>query len=177
MKSELRRIYTAARGDFTGETRAAADREIARVFLEKYGGYESYFIYNSFRSEADTGRITAALVAAGRRVYLPRVCGKDILPVPYGITERGAYGIEEPVGDVFRGDIDVTVVPLLAVNRCGFRLGYGGGYYDRYLKDRHTLAIGIGYSFQLTDARFEERYDEKLSAYVSERGVTEFGRR
>ena len=143
--------------------------------MRLYGGYQSFFIYNSFGSEADTEGIISLCVGLGKRVYLPRVEGDNIVPVPYGKTVKGAYGIEEPLGQAFTGDIDVTVIPLLAVNKNGFRIGYGKGYYDRYLKNAKTVKVGLGYSFQLEDF-INDAWDEPLDAFLTEKGIHYFGK-
>lgn len=165
MKTERRRFEGAARGQ--------ADGEIAENFLSAFGGYGSFFIYNGFSSEADTKRIISALLAAGKRVYLPRVEGKELVAAEYGETRRGAYGIEEPVGRAFAGDIDVTVIPLLAVNERGYRLGYGGGYYDRRLKGAKTVKVGLGYYFQMQSFK-EDLWDEPLDYFICEKGLYKF---
>ncbi len=92
--------------------------------------------------------------------------------VPYGKTQIGAYGIEEPSGQAFEGEIQVTLVPLLAVNKKLYRVGYGKGYYDRYLKNRRTLKIGLGYSFQIEEFK-EDEWDEPLDAFVCEKEIYE----
>ncbi len=172
MKDELRKQLKTKRNLFQGETRLRADCAICEKFLNSYAEYESFFVYNSFSSEADTKRIISALLNAGKRVYLPRIEESDICAVPYGKTQRGAFGVEEPLGQAFAGDIQVTVVPLLAVNKNLFRIGYGGGYYDRYLKNRNTLKIGLGYSFQIEEFK-EDEWDEPLDAFVCEKEIYE----
>ena len=153
MKDDLRYKLKIKRKYFSGVRREFANEVIAQNFLARFGGYKSYFIYNSFGSEADTSAIISALTAAGKEVYLPRTEGEIIVPVPYGETKKGAFGIEEPQGQAFCGDIEVTVIPLLAVNSRGFRTGYGKGYYDRYLKTARTLKVGLGYSFNLEECK------------------------
>lgn len=126
-------------------------------------------------TEAETSQIIAELLKEDKRVCLPRVEGKEIVAVPYGKTIKGAYGIAEPVGEPFLGDIEVTVTPLLCVNERGYRIGYGGGYYDRYLKNHKTLRVGLGYAFQLEEFK-EDEWDERLDAFVTERGIYYFGK-
>lgn len=93
-----------------------------------------------------------------------------MLAVPYGQTRKGAFGTEEPEGQPFCGDTDVTVIPLLAVNKNMQRIGYGRGYYDRYLKGRKTLKVGLGYSFQLAEFDGDE-WDVPLDKFVCEKGI------
>ena len=97
-----------------------------------------------------------------------------MVAVPWGELKKGRYGIEEPCGAPFEGYAEVTAIPLLAVNSRGYRVGYGGGYYDRYLKDARTLKAGIGYFFQLTDEFEEEPFDVPLDLFICERGIYRF---
>ena len=100
----------------------------------------------------------------------------DMVTVPYGPLKEGRFGIPEPCGEAYRGDVEVTVAPLLAVGADGVRLGYGGGYYDRYFARANTLRVGIGYDFQFTEELFSEVWDMPLDAFVSESGVRRFVR-
>ncbi len=176
MKDKLRKQLKKERENFCGVQRICADSAIAQNFLSAYGGYESYFVYNSFGGEADTSRIIKELLKAGKRVYLPRVEGENMVAVPYTdktpLTE-GAFGIKEPQGQAFRGKIDVIIIPLLAVNSNGYRIGYGKGFYDRFLKHTNSLKAGIGYSFQQREF-INDCWDEPLNAFVSEKGIITF---
>lgn len=175
MKREWRTKLKEERAAFCGPARDEADKSIARIFLEEFSACESFLVYRSFGSEARTDIIIDGLRARGKRVFLPRVEGKELAACPYGETRAGAFGIREPTGEAFSGHIDVCVLPLLAVNGSGYRLGYGGGYYDRYLKRSDALRVGIGYAFQLVCAPFEEAWDEPVHCFISERGICRFG--
>lgn len=175
MKDELRNKLKIKRRYFQNVQRSEADRVIAETFFAAFGNYDSFLIYNSFSTEADTSRIIAGLLADGKRVYLPRVEGENIVAVPYGATRKGAFGIEEPVGQAFFGDIEVTVAPLLAVNGRGYRIGYGKGFYDRYFKVAKTLKVGLGYAFQMENFT-EDEWDEPLDKFVCEKGIYNFGK-
>lgn len=175
MKDEHRNKLKIKRKYFQNVRREEADRVIAETFFAAFSNYESFFIYNSFSTEADTSLIISGLLAAGKKVYLPRVEGENIVAVPYGETEKGAFGIEEPTGQAFSGDIDVTVAPLLAVNERGFRIGYGKGFYDRYFKAAKTLKVGLGYAFQIENF-LEDEWDEPLDKFVCEKGIYDFGK-
>lgn len=175
MKDELRKKLKIKRKYFQNYQREVADNCIFDNFMNAYSGNESFFIYNSFGTEADTHAIISALLNAGKKVYLPRVDGENIVAVPYGKTEKGAFGIEEPQGQPFKGEIQVTVIPLLAINSKGFRIGYGKGFYDRFLKERRTVKVGLGYSFQIEDFK-EDIWDEPLDAFVCEKGIYYYGK-
>lgn len=164
------------RDNFPEEDRRSADEKTTRYFLRAFGCYDSFFVYNSFRSEASTAAIISALIKADKRVYCPKVRGREMLRVPYGEMQKGAYGIMEPVGEPYSGRIDVCVTPLLAVDGQGFRLGYGGGYYDRYFAVSDVIKVGIGYGFQQTSVNFREENDVPLNFFICERGITKYER-
>lgn len=169
-KDGLRNKLKIKRKFFQGVQREFADYAIAQNFLSAYGHYDSFFIYNSFSSEADTHYIISRLIEEGKKVYLPRIEGEDMVAVPYGETVKNKSGIEEPKGHAYTGKIDVCVIPLLAVNERGYRIGYGKGFYDKFLKKNETLKIGLGYFFQIEEFE-EDAWDERLNGFVSEKGI------
>lgn len=175
MKDELRYKHKIKRKYFQNSAREMADSAILFNFLTAYSGFDSFFIYNSFGTEADTKGIISALLKNGKEVYLPRIEGEEIVACPAGKTVKNSFGIEEPEGQAVSKVASVTVIPLLAVNERGYRLGYGRGYYDRYLKGKNTLKVGIGYSFQ-TDCFKENSWDIPLDIFISEKGITAYGK-
>ena len=173
-KETLREKLKIKRRYFQYSRREMADLAILENFLAAFSTYDSFFIYNSFSSEADTKGIINALKSLNKRIYLPRVEGDFMVTAPIGDIKAGSFGIEEPLAPAYEGDIEVTVIPLLAVNGKGYRIGYGKGYYDRYLKDKHTLKIGLGYSFQIEDFKADE-WDIPLDMFVCEKGIYYYG--
>lgn len=173
-KQQIREKLKIKRKYFQNIRREMADLAILDNFINAFSDYESFFVYNSFGLEAGTKLIINHLSGAGKKVYLPRVEGDNIVAVPFGQTVKGAFGIEEPTGQAFEGEIHVTVIPLLAVNSKGFRIGYGKGYYDRYLKNANTLKVGLGYDFQREE--FEgEPHDIPLDLFLCEKGIYFYG--
>lgn len=175
MKEEIRKKLKIKRRYFAGVRREEADKAIAEEFLLAFGGYESFFIYNAKGDEAGTRLITEGLAAAGKKIFAPRVEGKNLAVVPFGECSVGAFGVEEPLGAAADIVPQVTVVPLLAVNPRGYRIGYGGGYYDRFLADKPTLKVGLGYGFQ-TEEFQEDVWDVPLDIFICERGIYRFER-
>ena len=104
-------------------------------------------VYLSFSSEARTDKLIETLREKGATLYAPRVEGKEITAVAIGEDYTlSALGIREPVGEKYDGEIDVVITPLLAVDTQGNRLGYGGGYYDRFF-DKYPNACRVGYCY------------------------------
>ena len=174
MKEEIRKKQNIKRKYFQFYRREMANYAILDNFLNAFSEYDSFLIYNSIPDEAETNLIISALTEAGKRVYFPRVEGDSLVAVPYGETKKNSFGIEEPIGEPYTGEIDITVIPVLAVNERGFRIGYGKGYYDRYLKDRPTKKVGLGYYFQIEEFT-EDEWDEPLDLFICEKGIYYYG--
>ena len=177
----MRRAMKAHRA--AAEDRPLRDEKIFQNFISRFGNAgDRYFVYMSFGSEADTHRIIAELMRRDKRVYLPRTKGKEMELVRYTGQPlvRGAFGIAEPGGEAEEVFPEVCVLPLLAADGECRRLGYGGGFYDRYLAERGktALKVGICYDFQIVGKIPAERHDVPLDAIVTDarifcRGTTE----
>lgn len=80
---------------------------------------------------------------------------------------RGKVGIPEPTTPPYEGEIDLIIVPAVAFDKQGNRLGRGGGYYDRFLKKQsHATFIGVGYDFQLVDDVPVRKHDQKMHRII-----------
>ncbi len=141
-------------------------------------------VYWPIRSELDTRPLIRQLHAIGCRVGLPAVAGRAApltfrLWTPDTVMEPGAMGIDVPPTMAEEVVPRTVVAPLLAFDRRGYRLGYGGGYYDRTLANLRdgdgVLAVGVGYAAQEVAAVPVEDHDARLDAIVTEAGVLEFG--
>ncbi len=131
--------------------------------------------YQAIRGELPA---TSALYDAhmrGVHLVFPRVDGEELrfhrwdgsplVPGPFGIREPSAT---LPV--VSPSELDVILVPGVAFDRAGNRLGYGGGYYDRVLAQPRGLAIGVAWSFQIVDALPVDPWDQPVDAILTESG-------
>ncbi len=138
--------------------------------------------YHAHRGEADPAVLLQALTRSGAHIAFPRVTAKDAAlefhRVPDGeILHPGAFGIQEPLEHWPRARPDILLVPLLAYDDAGYRLGYGGGYYDRTLAALSgARAIGIAYAGQRVDFLPHDAHDCRLDAILTENGLTEFPR-
>jgi 5-formyltetrahydrofolate cyclo-ligase len=134
--------------------------------------------FASFGSEVDTGPIIEGLAGGGRRVVLPRVEGRVIVPVSYRSGDPvmpSSFGALEPAEGEPVGpkEIDVVIVPGLAFDRSGHRVGYGRGFYDRFLGllRPDALTMGICFSVQLVEEVPHGRGDRPVDLVVTEQGV------
>lgn len=142
--------------------------------------------YVATRDEADPHVILKMLVLRNCTAAFPRVAAKDA-PLafhrwkPGDAMQPGAFGIPEPSKDWPLAFPKILLVPLLAFDRAGHRLGYGAGFYDRtldFLRANSTVrAIGVAYAGQEVEALPREEHDHPLDAVITETGVREFTRR
>ncbi len=144
-----------------------------------------FFIYLHFRSEAQTRDIVRQFLAEGKIVTVPLtlVNKSRLLAVritdPQNQLEPGYCTIPEPVKSlvpksvVDPAKIDVVIVPGSVFDRFGGRLGYGGGYYDRFLyhEAANALRIGLAYELQLVDQVSLEPHDQVMDFVVTEKKI------
>ncbi|WP_307796579.1 5-formyltetrahydrofolate cyclo-ligase [Actinomadura barringtoniae] len=181
-KSEQRRSLIAARNGMSTEERSAAARALRDAVLDapevQMGG--TIAAYASFGTEPDTAGLLFALWKRGTYVLLPRLLpdgdldwasyeGPDSLaPGPHGFLEP----TETPRGAGAVASADVVLVPALAVDRSGMRLGRGGGSYDRALArvGPAILTIGLVYDAELVETLPAEPHDHRVRAVATPSG-------
>ena len=134
--------------------------------------------YHAHRDEADPALLLARLVEMGCAIAFPRVIKDHPLEfhhVPDGeVLEPGSFGIPEPLAHWPRATPQVLLVPLLAFDSHGHRLGQGGGHYDRTLAALKVPAIGIAYAGQEADSIPHEAHDRTLNMVLTEQGIRRF---
>ena len=163
--------------------RDVKERLLLENFIKAYASFfpemagarirRKVFCYLSYSREAPTDKLLQYLEERGVETYAPRVEGKEMCAVQIGEDfSLSAIGIREPIGKAYEGETDLIILPLLAVDKQGNRLGYGGGYYDKYLQT-HTKAVRIGvcYDFQVVDRVPFEPTDEKIHCIVTDKRV------
>lgn len=154
------------------ERLAAADAVFER--LESTAAFqlaEKILMYHSLPDEIETVRFLKRWKNK-KKFYLPRVNGVnlDILPYDESRLEIGSFHIEEPTGSDTHPveEIELIVVPGVAFDSKGRRLGRGKGFYDRLLSESKAVKIGIGYEFQLIDEVPAEQHDVPMDIVITE---------
>lgn len=173
-KDDIRR-HVAARKSLLDEAEKAAAAEQLFRRLEKMAAFivsDKILVYHSLPDELPT-RAFIDKWAGRKQFFLPRVNGVnlDILPYDRSRMHLGAFRIEEPDGDDLTpiDDIEVVIVPGVAYDRLGHRIGRGKGYYDRMLSSSRALKIGVGYDFQFFDEFESEPHDVAMDIVVTEK--------
>lgn len=156
VKRGIRRAVLEERDALAPDVRAAWGERIAERFvaLPEVQDAGVVMVFSSFGSEVPTGPIIQRLRDRGIVVALPRIEGADLVPVPFAPGDPvrpTSFGAVEPIGPeiVDAASLDVVGVPGVAFDRRGHRIGYGGGYYDRFLRGLPALAVGIAFGVQV----------------------------
>lgn len=131
-------------------------------------------LYSALPDEVPTQSLIDGLVAQGKTVLLPRVVSDTDMELrhytgPHDL-QTGAFGILEPTGQLFTdyATIDVAIIPGMAFDAAGHRLGRGKGYYDRFLsRIPHAYKIGLCFSWQMVDSVPSDQHDVVMDAVVS----------
>ena len=171
-KHEVRKKIKGLRLMLNEEERiSAAEAVFAR--LEKTAAFlvaEKILMYHSLPDELPTHQFLEKWKDR-KRFYLPRVNGVNLEILPYDKSrlELGSFHIEEPVGDNIAdpSEIELIVVPAVAFDRRGGRLGRGKGFYDRLLESTRAAKIGVGYEFQLLDQLPTEPHDVPMDIVIT----------
>jgi 5-formyltetrahydrofolate cyclo-ligase len=176
-KRALRREVLARRDALPERDRAAASLAIAdRVAgLHEARDAGSAMVFWTFGSEVDTVPLIDRWLDEGKIMALPRIEGSDLVPVAYVIgapTSATSFGAMEPVGGrvLDPAELDLVIVPGVAFDRSGNRVGYGAGYYDRFLRRTRpgVSAIAVAFAVQVVPDVPSGRTDRRVDAIVTE---------
>ena len=171
-KAELRARMLAWRRELTSEEIRLRSFQVSRALLAwaPLRRARTVMAYASLRREPDTQELIGALHARGVRVTLPAVEG----PVMEPQAVPGGPGAPLPIA---AEDLDAVLVPGLAFDLAGHRLGRGGGHYDRFLIRLRPdcLRIGVCFEGQVVPAVPTDPWDQALDALATEAGVRERG--
>ena len=193
LKDQLRKRFFSQRKQLGQTERARQSDAICKVLLDWYRGLDraerpsgKVAMTIKFGTEPDTDPVMEALYAEGIQIWVP-ISHADrsmswVRWAPDVPMEQSALGpIQEPVGERFGAeavaDADVIIVPALAVDSAGYRLGKGGGYYDRflaalpYLTERLPFLVTPVFDYEFVDAQAEafpvEEHDLPVQAVVT----------
>ncbi len=179
-KQEVRTLYRQKRQALAAEERERRDavicRRIRSLVSYRYAG--TLLAYAPKGCEIDIRPVIEAALFEGKRVALPRCEEGNQMTfrriASLAELEPGAYGIAEPRADAPLYEEEAAMlclVPGIVFSRDGFRIGYGGGYYDRFLRDFSGTTLGIVYRDFLLPTLPRGRMDLSVNALVTEAGV------
>lgn len=178
-KKELRKELLKKRNNIKSYLKQEQDNIIYENFInsELYKNAQDIFIYVSFGSEVDTHKIINRALKDKKNVYVPKtdMNKKEMIAVKiHSLSELNvdSYGILAPVNvdkTLIANKFDIIVMPGVAFDKLGNRIGYGGGYYDKYIKNniRATKKIALAYEEQIIERIESEIHDIKVDYIIS----------
>ena len=128
-------------------------------------------IANGF--EISTQPLIESAQSAGKSIAVPKTLPKRQMAfyqVDQETTfEKSSFGVFDPISDRYYSpdEIDLLIVPGIIFHECGYRIGFGGGYYDRYLIDYHGKTIGLAFTFQKIEDYIPEEHDMPLDVILT----------
>ena len=182
IKEELRSTLKKERAQVRIEQRRPWQQQIYKLFwnLPQYQSAKKVMCYLSFGTEINTWPLVEEMLQGGKSLYVPKIQGKELAVVPLHSKEQlvpGVWGIKEPKQSqgIDPACLDLLVVPGLAFDMNGYRLGYGGGFYDRLLTSTSATTVGLVFSSFVRDVPIEA-WDKPVNIVVTEEGVTQITR-
>ncbi len=143
------------------------------VSLPAFTEADTVMIYFASNFEVDTSYIIACAKSLGKTICAPRVLNDTDMEAAI-IGEdgfcRGAFGIWEPKGPAI-SKVDLVFVPGVAFDKKGNRLGYGKGYYDRFLSKTSASTVGLAFSCQIAESLPCDEHDKRLDMILTEEGL------
>ena len=181
-KSKLRQKYLYKRNIVQNEiANELSDRIYNNLLTIDILRYKNIFLYKHFKKEVRTDKIIKYLLNNNTNVYLP-ICYTDNLQMSFGQIfnlkselKKNNYGIEEPaVQSDEKTTIDCIIVPGIVFSKSGNRIGFGCGYYDKFLNShKQCFKIGLCYEFQLYEEIPTESFDVPMDIIVTENRIIE----
>jgi len=179
-KKEIRQLYLSSRMNMDNDLLQKKSISINKKILELIKSLSNNIkigLFYPYKNEVDVLLLAKVLEDKNHQCLLPRVMAKN-KPLKYFSyspsspdLERGFGGIMEPTGQVSK-DPDIIIVSCAAFNNEGFRVGYGGGFFDRTIMDlkkkKNFKTILAAFELQKTDYQFQESFDEKVDYICTE---------
>ena len=181
-RERVRAEVLRERDGLAPETRAVFSRQIGDAvghWIQREG-FDAVMLYLSMRSEVETDGLLEGLLHAGKQVSAPVVDAERDCLIPRRIQGgaidlvRHRYGMLEPstacpIFPIAR--LQLIIVPGIAFDREGYRLGYGKGFYDRFLANcPGAISIGLAYQIQVVENTFPEAWDVPVQHVFTETG-------
>jgi 5-formyltetrahydrofolate cyclo-ligase len=179
-KNKLRKKFREIRSSISEEEAEEKSRIIIETLfsLDEFRNARNVLFYVDTRNEVKTRNAITRALDMRKRVAVPKVLDHGMIAVVIcSLSELrpGRFGIYEPLHcvEMQAKQIELVVVPGVAFDKRGFRLGYGGGYYDRFLPClcAKTVKAALAYEIQLTDKIPADEQDIKVDIIITEKAV------
>lgn len=182
-KKNIRERYLKLRNQLSDEEVTSYSQKIfSNIYKDKsFENAQCVGTFVGFQKEVQTVLAIQDMLSMKKKVVVPKIMTENREIEFYQIDsidklKPGVWGILEPILGkaqyVSAKDIDLMIVPAIAFDQSGYRVGYGGGYYDRYLsKGSLIYTIGVAYDFQLIEKVPREGYDVPVKKIITEKNI------
>ena len=178
-KIGLREKFKAIRNAYTHEQKAKLDSDIIERLMRtyQYKNAETVLCYVSTPIEVNTHLLIEKALESGKKVAVPK-CRPETTAMDFYLIngfddlEKGTFGVLEPIEskcELYQGGKSICIVPGLCFDHAGYRLGYGKGYYDRFLTNYSQTKIGICYNDCVQQRLFHGRFDVPVDLLITYR--------
>lgn len=151
--------------------------KISDIIFEKIKNNQTFinasqiFCYLSYKNEIKTDKIIDYALEKNKSILIPHITGNEMISVQYNKDIEmtvNKYGIKEPVSIIKQdiSKIDLVIVPGLIFNELGFRIGYGGGYYDKFLENCDAFSIGLCMNSFINNSFIPDYYDKPVDEII-----------
>jgi 5-formyltetrahydrofolate cyclo-ligase len=179
-KDRVRKILRQKKDAMIPEERLEKSYRICRHLMEIINDGETVMVFTSKEKEVNTKPLILSLFGKGNPVVVPIIVKEDIsLRLSYvrdfSALIPSTFGVPEPIGNEIpaaAGDIGTIILPMLGFDRTGGRIGYGAGYYDRFLsKNPGMRKIGIAFACQEVECLPVDENDIRMDIIITEDGI------
>lgn len=184
----LRKKFLSMRDSLTLKERNKYSKNIAELLYSslEFKKAKNIFIYLSFNSEVDTVQIIEHSFKLKKRIYVPVILkNREMYTIEIKTLDNlklNNYGILEPIlnDDIINfklnyktnDNIDLVIVPGIVFDKKGYRIGYGGGYYDKFFSNNKNLyRIGLSFEIQLIEKIPYEKHDIYMNKIITEKRI------
>lgn len=163
-------------------------KKLSNVIIEKFlnlpevKNAKVVMSYMAFKNEVESRELNEKLLELGKKVLIPKVSDdkeKITAVLVTGEYKKGHFGIMESTGEDFsEKGIDIIIVPGVAFNKNGGRIGFGKGYYDKFISEREnlnekSLRVSLAYDFQIDNRFSAEKHDKNIHLIITEKRIIE----
>lgn len=180
LKSFFRKKNKTARAEMSEEEKVLKDEKVCRNLLSTnaFERAEQVLLYSATPIEIETVGIFQNALNSGKKILYPRCLDKGRMTYHYiddlSQLRPSAFNILEPIStapEYKSGNSDICIVPALAYDVEGYRMGYGGGFYDRFLTSFRGTRIGICYADNIEKKLPRGRFDVRVDILITDEGL------
>lgn len=149
--------------------------KICEKFFNKFYNEKVFLFYMPIKNEVNVFPLIEKLYSVGKEIYLPIISDNVMSFREYnGFTnlQKGKFNILEPTGKLLEKKYNVIVIPAIAFDYNCYRLGYGKGFYDRFLATSDvSITVGVAYDFQVIENIYYESHDKPVDIVITDRRI------